>query len=93
MKEEEFPEHLQGQTYESALVEEFEKDIDLFREWILESPVVTLIRHTEDARGELGVGVKKNVAHEAIRTAVPGLAYEISVELCDAIVELGILRC
>ena len=33
--------------------------------------------------------MKKNVAHEAIRTAVPGLAYEISVKLRDAIVELG----
>ncbi len=65
VKKEEFPEHLQGQTYESALVEEFEKDIDQFREWILESPVVTVIRHTGDSRGELGVGVKKNVAHEA----------------------------
>jgi hypothetical protein len=42
VKEEEFPEHLQGQSYESALVEEFERDIDQFREWILESPVVTL---------------------------------------------------
>jgi hypothetical protein len=52
VKEEEFPEHLQGQTYESALVEEFEKDIDQFLEWVLESPVVTLVRHTGDSRGE-----------------------------------------
>jgi hypothetical protein len=89
VKEEEFPEHLQGQTFESALVEEFEQDIDQFRGWILESPVVTVIRHTGDSRGELGVGVKKNVGHEAIRTAIPGLAYEIGVELRDAIVKLG----
>ncbi len=33
--------------------------------------------------------MKKNVAHEAVRTAVPGFAYEISVGLRDAIVELG----
>jgi hypothetical protein len=89
VREEEFPEHLQGQTFESALVQEFEADIDQFRDWVLESPVVAVIRHTGDSRGELGIVVRKNVGHEAIRTAVPGLAYEISVELRNAIVELG----
>jgi hypothetical protein len=70
-------------------VVEFEQNIDQFRVWVLESSVVTVIRHTGDSRGELGVGVKKSVGHEAIRTAIPGLAYEIGMELRDAIVKLG----
>ena len=81
--------HLRGQTHKSTAVQEFEHDIEQFRRWILESPVVTLIHHTGDLEGELGVGVRKSCGQEAIQNVLPGLAYEISVELRNEIVALG----
>ena len=42
--------------------------------------MVTLIRHTGDLEGELGVGVRKSCGHKAIRNALAGLACEIGVE-------------
>ena len=59
VREEEYPAHLRGQTHESADVKEFESNIKHFRGWVLESPVVTLIHHTGNIEGELGVGVRK----------------------------------
>ena len=89
VREEEFPEHVRGRSCTDPVVEDFEHDIEIFREWILSSSVVELLRHSGELAGELGLRLKKSCVHETVRGAVPGLAFEISFELREVIESLG----
>ena len=90
VREEEFPEHVRGKSGTDPVVEEFEQDIGIFREWILSSSVVELLRHSGELAGELELRLKKSCVHETVRGAVPGLAFEISNELRDVCRRYGV---
>jgi hypothetical protein len=89
VQEEELPEHVRGKSCTDPGVEGFEQDIGIFREWILSSSVVGLLRHSGELAGELGLKLKKSCVHETVRGAVPGLACEISGELREVVESLG----
>jgi hypothetical protein len=89
VQEEELPEHVRGKSCTDPVVEGFEQDIGIFREWILSSSVVGLLRLSGELAGELGLRLKKSCVHETVRGAVPGLAFEISFELREVIESLG----
>ena len=73
VQEEELPEHVRGKSCTDPVVEGFEQDIGIFREWILSSSVVGLLRLSGELAGELGLRLKKSCVHETVRVRCPDL--------------------
>jgi len=73
-----YPLHVLNLGREDPAMAEFDRDIALFRSWVLDNESVDIARLEGGNWGELGLKTRKPCGLEALRHAIPGLAYEIS---------------
>jgi len=73
----EYPVLLRDLWSNDPLVVEFERQISLFRQLVLESEDVELSRYSGDLAGELGLKTRRQLAYARVRAAVPGFVTEI----------------
>jgi len=77
LADDEYPVLLRGLDPLDPFVTEFEEQITLFRDLVLNSKDVQLSRYSGDLEGELGLKTRRACSYSHIRAAIPGFVTEI----------------